>query len=284
MADAIQDAETYIEAAAHNRADPWRKGAMLEFPDYGQLVMTGDLHGHRRNFERLQKFCDLENAAPRHVILHEIIHEDVVALTDVDMSHEVLACAARWKCEFPEQVHFLQSNHELAQINGHEITKNGRSVTIGFEEGVAESYGRDADRVMEAIDVFLRSYPLAGRTSNRVLLSHSLPASRDVPSFDATVLRREPTKEDMVDGGSAHMLVWGRYQTLSALNALAELLDVDFFICGHQPQEDGYEIIHDRMVILASDHNHGVFLPLDLNKAVTLDGLTKSIRPFAAIA
>ena len=88
----------------------------------------------------------------------------------------------------------------------------------------------------------------------------------------------------MVDGGSAHMLVWGRYQTISALKALADLFDVDFFICGHQPQEDGYDIIHDRMVILASDHNHGVFLPLDLNKPVTLNSLTKSIRSFAAIA
>ena len=284
MTDAVKDAEVFLEAAELVRNDPLRKGSMLEFPDYGQLVMTGDLHGHRRNFERLRKFCDLENAAPRHVILHEIIHEDVVALTDVDMSHEVLAAAARWKCEFPDQIHFLQSNHELAQINRHEITKNGRVVTVGFDEGVAEAYGRGADRVLEAIDTLLRSYPLAGRTLNRVFLSHSLPASRDVPSFDATVLRREPTEEDMVDGGSAHMLVWGRYQTLSALRALADLFDVDFFICGHQPQEDGYDIIHDRMVILASDHNHGVFLPLDLNKPVTLNSLTKSIRPFAAIA
>ena len=79
------------------------------------------------------------------------------------------------------------------------------------------------------------------------------------------------------------MLVWGRYQTLSALKALSDLFDVDFFICGHQPQEDGYDIIHDRMVILASDHNHGVFLPLDLNKTATLSSLTKSIRLFAAI-
>ena len=71
---------------------------------------------------------------------------------------------------------------------------------------------------------------------------------------------------------------------IGPLATLADLLDVDFFICGHQPQDEGYDILHGRMIILASDHNHGVFLPLDLNKPVTLDGLTKSIRPFAAIA
>lgn len=284
MNDAVRNSEIYLEAAAHNRNDPLRAGSLLEFPDYGQLVMTGDLHGHRRNFERLRKFCDLEHAVPRHVILHEIIHEDLVALTDVDMSHEVLTAAARWKCEFPDQVHFVQSNHELAQINHHEITKNGRIVTLGFEDGVAETYGRGADRVLEAIDTLIRSYPLAGRTHNRVFLSHSLPAPRDLPSFDATVLKRKLTEEDLIDRGSAHMLVWGRYQTASALTTMADLFDVDFFICGHQPQEDGYDVLHERMVILASDHNHGVFLPLDLNKTVMLEALIKSIRPFAAIA
>lgn len=284
MKDAARDADIYLQAAQLNHEDPLREGSLLRFPDFGQVVMTGDLHGHRRNFERLQRYCSLENAPPRHVILHEIIHEDVVALTDMDMSHEVLRDAAKWKCDFPDQVHFLQSNHELAQINQHEITKNGRVVTVGFDEGVAETYGRGATRVLEGIDAMLRSYPLAGRTENRVLLSHSLPAPRDVPAFDATVLRREPTKGDLCERGSAHMLVWGRYQTEEALLAMADLLDVDFFICGHQPQESGYDILHDRMIIIASDHNHGVFLPIDLNRSVTLESLVKRIRPLAAIA
>ena len=86
-----------------------------------------------------------------------------------------------------------------------------------------------------------------------------------------------------MDGGPAHSLVWGRYQTRQALQTLGEMLDVDYFICGHQPQETGYDILHERMVILASDHNHGVFLTLDLVKPVTLETLTRNIRPFAAI-
>jgi hypothetical protein len=73
-------------------------------------------------------------------------------------------------------------------------------------------------------------------------------------------------------------------------NALAdrdtshEVLDVDYFVCGHQPQEMGYDVLHERMLILAGDHNHGVFLPIDLKKPVSIDGLCKQIRPFAGVA
>jgi len=283
MTDAAHAAEAFTTAARLNHEDPLLRGSQLVFPDYGQVVMTGDLHGHRRNLEKLKRFCDLKHAGARHVILHEIIHEEVASLEGQDNSHEVLLDAALWKCEFPDQVHFLLGNHDLAQLNRHEITKNGRVVTLDFESAVQDTYGEGSASVLEGINILLRSLPLAGRTPNRVFLSHSLPSPRDLPSFDPAVLDRAPTREDLVDRGSAHSLVWGRYHTESALDTLRTLLDVDWFVCGHQPQEIGFEVLHDRLVILASDHNHGVFLPLDLNRPVTFETLTRSIRPFAGV-
>lgn len=283
MNDAARAADTILQAAQLNRDDPLLEGSLLAFPDYGQVVMTGDLHGHRRNFERIRKFCALEHYRPRHVILHEIIHEEVEGLAGRDRSYEVLLEAARWKCEYPEQVHFLQSNHELAQLTRHEITKNGRVVTMAFEDGVEEAFGDGAGRVLEAINEYIRSLPLAGRTPNRVFLAHSLPSPRDVNSFDPAVLGQTVSDLDLGESGSAHALVWGRYHSAAVIDRLRELLDVDFFLCGHQPQEMGYEVLHDRMIILASDHNHGVFLTLDLSKPVTLESLTRNIRPLAAI-
>ncbi|MCO6438857.1 MAG: hypothetical protein J5J06_17320 [Phycisphaerae bacterium] len=284
MIDRKRAAEIFRQAADLNRNDPHRRGSRLDFPNYGQLVMTGDLHGHRRNFEKLQRYCDLAQYGARHVILHEIIHEDVETLDGPDTSHEVLLEAARWKCEFPDQVHFLQSNHELAQIHRHEITKNGRIVTVGFERSVAQAYDDPNGEVLEAINEFIRSHPLAGRTANRVFCSHSLPGPRELPAFDPTVLDRIPTEADLAERGAGHMLVWGRYHTAPALETLRSLLDADFFLCGHQPQETGYDILHGCMVILASDHNHGVFLPLDLGKPVTIESLTNAIRPLAGVA
>ncbi len=284
MSAPAQAADVFLEAARLNREDPLLSGSLLVFPNYGQVVMTGDLHGHRRNFKKLKRFCNLKHLGARHVILHEIIHEDPESFVAHDTSHEVLLEAARWKCEFPDQVHFLLGNHELAQLHRHEITKNGRVVTRTFEEAVVHAYGKDGHSTLEAIHTFIRSLPLAGRTPNRVFLSHSLPRPRELPSFDPAVLSRVPTDEDLADRGSAHSLVWGRYHSEAALTSLCEMLDADLFVCGHQPQETGYEVVHDKMVILASDHNHGVFLPIDLNKPVTLESLIKSIRRFAAVA
>lgn len=284
MIDAAQAADVFLNAAELNRTDPLLKGATLEFPNYGQLVMTGDLHGHRRNFERLQRYCDLEHFAPRHVILHEIIHEELATPDARDDSHEVLLEAAQWKVDFPDQVHFLMGNHDIAQLTGSEITKNGRLVTVDFEDAVEQSYGKYGSQAMDAIRAFLYSLPLAARTPNRVFISHSLPSPRDYPAFDASVLTRKVTADDLADRGSGHLLVWGRYQTAEELASLKELLDADFFICGHQPQETGYDVLHDCMIIIASDHNHGVFLTIDLSKPATLESLTRAVRPLAAIA
>lgn len=284
MIDAGEAADIFRQAAQLNYEDPLRRGSLLEFPNYGQLVMTGDLHGHRRNLERLQRYCDLERAGARHVVLHEIIHVDVETNGGRDDSHLVLLEAARWKVEFPDQVHFLQSNHELAQLGRQEITKNGRVVTVDFATDVERTYGAGAGPVLEGIDDYLRSLPLAGRTANRVLISHSLPTPHSLPMFDPQVVHRLPTAEDLDAHGSAYLLVWGRYQTEHELAALAQVYDVDFFICGHQPQESGYEVLHDRMIILASDHNHGVYLPFDLARPLTLEGLTGQIRPLAGLS
>lgn len=282
---AAADAATYRQAARENRKDPLLAGSLLEFPNYGQVVMTGDLHGHRRNLERLITYCDLERAGARHVILHELIHGDPEASVGADRSHELLLEAARWKCEFPDQVHFLMGNHELAQLTGREISKAGRILTTDFACGIEDAYGEPAWRnVLAAIVDFLSSFALAGRTANRIFLSHSLPGARELDSFDPSVLERPLTPEDLIESGSAYALAWGRRQSPDVLSKLSETLGVNLFICGHQPQETGYQVIDGRLLIIASDHNHGVFVPFDLSKKLTMSDLLRVMRPLASIA
>lgn len=276
--------DLFDEAAELNRQDPCRNGSLIELPDYGQVVMTGDMHGHRRNFEKLVKYCELERTPIRHVLLHELIHEEPAGPGEHDGSVELLIDAAKWKTFFPDQIHFLHGNHELAQLNNHQITKAGRSVADDFDAGVAERFGdTHATKVLDAIDRFLASLPIAARSPNRIFFSHSLPSPADLASFDPRCVYAPAANIDLSEGGDVYRLVWGRRQSPDVLDVLGKAWNVDFFIVGHQPQEWGHEIRHDRLIILASDHNHGVFLPLDLRRTYTIEEIEKRIRKFAGV-
>ena len=216
--------------------------------------------------------------------MHEIIHAEQDRPDGKDLSHQLMVEAARWKIEFPDQVHFLHSNHEMSQLTGKEICKGGRIVNYDFEASLADTYAAGAQSVLEAICGYISSFALAGRTQNRVFLSHSLPNVSELPNFDASILNRSLSVEDLQDGGSAYMIVWGRNHPPQLLERMGEMLDVDWFLCGHQPQELGSTVVNDRMIILASDHNHGTFLPFDLKKTYTIDELSRFIRPISAIA
>jgi hypothetical protein len=277
--------EAFRRAALLNRQDPLLHGAMLEFPTSGQLVMTGDLHGHMRNFERLVKFCDLERYAVRHLILHELVHAEPESFSAPDMSIRLSVKAAEFKCRFPDQVHFLQSNHELAQLTGHEITKGGRCVLADFARGATADYGSDTvGNVLAALNDFIASFPYAAKTKNGIFIAHSLPNAREMDLFDPTFFEREPSPDDFLDDSDLYRLVWGRDHTPELLDRLGLAFNCEYFIVGHQPQDTGWFVLHNRLLIIASDHNHGVFLPIDLNKTVDMDLLVERIRPLASIA
>ncbi len=282
--DASHAIDAFTQAARFNREDPYRDGARIRLPGYGQVVMTGDIHGHKKNFEKLEKYAMLDRVTARHVILHEMVHAEKHG-DEIDHSHEVLLLAAEYKCRHPEQVHFLQSNHELAQLTGYQIAKNGRLVIQDYSNAVIGAYGRSrGDDVLAAMNEFIESFPLAIVTENRIWMSHSLPNAGDMSEFDVDIFKHVPSFVDLKDNKSIFNLVWGRRQTKEQLDTLAALLDVDIFIVGHQPQEMGFDFLHDRLIILASDHNHGTFLPFDLSKKLTAEELIRNIRKFVAVA
>ncbi|MBI4581156.1 MAG: hypothetical protein HY718_15740 [Planctomycetes bacterium] len=270
--------ETLRRATELNLEEPLRDGSLLRFPHYGQVVMTGDLHGHRRNFEKLVRYCQLESTPVRHVLLHEMIHAEPAGAGWVDRSVELLLDAAQWKTFFPDQVHFLQSNHELAQLQDHEITKGGRLVTDEFQRGVAEILGfQRLDQAMEAIDAFIASFPVAARSHNGVFFAHSLPDVYQIDHFDPNCVFQPADKLDLSEGGMIYQLVWGRRHTPALLDKLAEAWNVQFFLIGHQPQEMGYAVLYNRLIILATDSDHGAFLPVDCGRQYDLETLTKRI-------
>jgi len=267
-----------------NQHDALRNGNMLSFPGLGDLVVAGDLHNHKRNFQRIRTAAALADHPQRHVILQEIVHGGLLGADGGDHSLDMLLEAIAWADAYPGQVHFLLANHDLAQVYGHPIMKDGYDLTDRFSRYFKIRAGSQLTAASQAFRSFMLTMPLAAITFSGILLAHSLPGPRDMATFDSTILRRQLTETDFSRIGSVYQLVWGRGQTPEVLAALAKAWWCELFICGHQAQDTGYGTIGERMLILDSCHNHGTFLHIDLARPYTMGELIAATKPLAAVA
>jgi len=274
--------EVFQCAAEENQMSPLRAQQVVHLPTEGEVWIAGDLHDHRRNLEKLLFAIDLVNNPQRQLILQEVVHGDHWDPNGAEGSWETLARIADLKCRFPRQVHFLLANHDLAQIHGEGIMKGGQSVCAAFNKGVKRDFGGQAGVAQAAITEFLLSFPLAIRTSNGLFFSHSVPADSEIPNYDYTVFDRELTGIDYQrKTGPVYQLIWGRRTTPPFVDLFLERVGAKLSVTGHQPQETGFTTNGEHQLIIASDHNQGVFLraslsePLDIN--ILVGGLTKFV-------
>jgi hypothetical protein len=265
-------------------ADRSRRGNVVHLPAEGDLIVTGDIHGHRRNFERIVKFAGLADNPQRHIILQEIIHGGPEDSQGGCLSYQLLFDAIRYKLKFPEQVHFILGNHDTAFINSSEVMKDGKEMNRAMRQAIEREFSQSSEDIILLTRQFLFSQPLAVKCSNRIWMSHSLPNDRWVNKFDPKILRKRLKINDVVRPGSAYLLTWGRKHSQATLDKLAEMLDVDIFVLGHQPQEKGWKQAGENLLIIASNHNHGCLLPIDLSKSYNIEQLIEAIVPLASIS
>lgn len=246
------------------RDAPERRGACMVLPSHGRLLVTGDLHDHPVHLARIIRAARLPEARDHYVVLHELIHGERL-INGVDLSHRMLLRLAALVCAHPGQVVPILANHEIAQFAGYSISKGaGNSIEL-FDAGIEFVYQDEAGAVREAMNDFMRSWPLALRTGNGVLCAHSLPADRLLEHFDAGVMDRSLTPRDFdKPHGAAYLMTWGRGYLEQSVPMLAEQWSVDLFCLGHMSVETGLETRGDRVVVLNSDHEAGAVLPLDL--------------------
>lgn len=281
--DPMMVARVFREAAEVNLRSKWREGSSIRLPGSGRLLMTGDLHDNALHYRKLLKLAGLDRGEDRHLILHEVIHGPH-RVNGMDLSVRMLAEVAALKLRYPEQLHVMMGNHELAQLNNEGILKVGANVVEAFEEGLDFIYGAEAASVREAMRGFLRSLLLAVRCENGVFCSHSLPGRRSFErSFDPTILDRVVTDEDLVGRGSARSLVWGRKHDDELALELCKAWDAQVFVLGHQPAEMGYEVEGEHIVVINSDHEHGVALPIDLSRSYDQGAIVEALLPLAAV-
>jgi hypothetical protein len=266
---------TLRRAAVAFRATPGRRGRLV-VPDASEVFATGDLHGNLENLKRILKLADLAAHPRRHLVLQEFMHGPYHYSGGGEKSHQALDVLAALKCQYPDRVHFLLGNHELSQMTGRRIAKEGGDLLEGFRRGVATAYGDHSEAVYAAYMDLLAAAPLAVKTVNRVFLSHSLPPP--AKPFDPAVLEQdECDPKEYLPGGSVHSLVWGRDVSEAAATAFLAKVDADLLITGHVPCEAGFERANGRQLILDSLGATAAFCLFPADRPLTQEELLQGV-------
>src|SRR5260370_1171434 len=205
MPDADRLLATLCRAVTAFRATPGRRGRVVILPAGAEVFVSGDLHGNLENFRVLLKRAELERNPGRHFVMQEVVHGTFRYPLGGDKSHQLVDLTAALKCQYPDRVHFLLGNHELAQWTNRRIAKNDEDLLELFRAGVDLTYG---DRGPEVCALYLELFatvPLAIHTANRLLLTHSLPNAGRLETFDPAMLERDNHEEaELEPGGAVH--------------------------------------------------------------------------------
>lgn len=261
-------ARMFDQAAQLLADDPRRQGNLVSLAAGKELIIAGDLHGHRANLDAILRRADLAAHEDRILILQEIIHGEEDQLTGHDRSIETLMRALRAMLSHPERIIFLLGNHDLAQLTGKEISKHGRGACKAFDAGVAEAFEEEAGEVLDALNRYIRALPLAARTDGGVLISHSLPAPNRATEAGTDILTDPARQEDLQRGGALYEWTWGRNQTPEQMDQLAQVLDVEYFVVGHKHVKTGWERLGPRGIVLNSGDSQGCILELTTDESL----------------
>jgi hypothetical protein len=262
--DEIVDA--FAQATQANLDTPARQGnvIVLTTESADEVMITGDLHGHRRNFNLIKKIASLDKHPRRHLVLQEVCHGGPLYLQNSGcMSHTILEDVAMLKNKYPDRVHFILGNHELAELTDFPIQKNKQLLNVLFRLGLQQMYGQATEKIREAYLPFVQSCPLAVRLPHGVFISHSIPEYCDSQGFDAEIFDREIGFSEYFEQGGIFQLVWGRDHRRENAQAFAELVGARILINGHEPCHDGFAAPNDMQIIIdcCSDNARYVILP-----------------------
>jgi hypothetical protein len=278
MPDPARLLRTINRAAQAFRDTPNRRGRIVFLDHATEALVAGDLHGHLENFRKILDRSALGKHSQRHLIIQEVIHGSFRYPAGGDKSHQLLDLVAALKCQYPQQVHFLLGNHELAQWTNQYIEKADVEANHLFREGIQAAYADHAEAIYAAYLALLAAAPLAVRTANRIFVSHSLPNAKRLDAFDPAVLQKENlSAADVRLGGSVHALLWGRDTREETVTAFLSKVDADLVITGHIPCKEGYEVPNPRQLILDAAGTPACYCLFSTDRPLTQAGLVAGV-------
>ncbi len=262
----------FAQATQANFQTPTREGNVIVITEESadEVMITGDLHGHRRNFNLIKKIAGLEKHPRRHLVLQEVCHGGPLYIQNSGcMSHTLLEDVAILKNKYPDRVHFILGNHELAELTDFPIQKNKQLLNMLFRLGLQQMYGPATEKIREAYLPFLQSCPLAVRLPHGEFISHSIPEDCDTQDFDVDIFQRELGYGEYFEQSGVFQLVWGRDHRRENACAFAELVGARILINGHEPCVEGYYAPNDMQIILDCCSEIAGYLILPTNQQLS---------------
>jgi len=243
-------------------------------------MVVGDLHGNIPAFRAVLDTAALARNPRRHLVLQELIHGNRMYPGDRgDRSHQLVDLVSALKCQYPDRVHLILGNHELSELTGRAIGKNGVPLNALFRQGVDTAYGGKGGAIYDAYRDLFAALPLAVRTPNRVFLCHTIPDGDELDALDLGVLGLENwPPEAMKRHGTVYSLTWGRDNTPETVDRFAGMVDTDWFITGHQPCDRGFRRANHRQIIIDGTDPHPACCLFPASESVTLESLLDNVR------
>jgi hypothetical protein len=272
---------TFAAATDANWATAGREGnsIVLDRELAEEVMVTGDLHGNRRNFNLIRRIADLDKHPKRHLVLQEVCHGGPTYPGNGGcMSHTMLEDIAKLKVQYRDRVHFLLGNHELSEITDYPIQKNKQMLNLLFRLGLQQMYGSAADKIREAFVPFIQSCPLAVRLPGRIFITHSIPEKADARRFDRSIFTRSLDPLEYFQQTAVFDLVWGRDYRQENADAFARAVDAEVLINGHEPCPQGFAMPNSRQVILDCCGEKAAYAILRIDQKGTQEEIVKRVQ------
>ncbi|MDR3622217.1 MAG: metallophosphoesterase [Paludisphaera borealis] len=280
MPDPRKVLATVSKATELMRRTPGRSGSVVSLDAAEEVMVVGDLHGNLSAFKWVLTEAALDRHPGRHLVLQELVHEINKNQDDrPDLSHRLVDLVSALKCQYPDRVHLILGNHELSEVTGRIIGKDGQALNLRFRKGMQLSYGEACDEIFQAYLGLFSALPLAVRTPNRVFMCHSIPDGRYLDDLDVSVLAADEwPAESMKRGGAVYAITWGRDTATETIDRFAAMVDADLFVTGHQPCEEGYRQANHRQLIIDGTNPYPTYCRFSAKEPATIESLVSSVK------
>jgi hypothetical protein len=267
-------------ATALFRSTPGRQGGVITLDTADDVMVVGDLHGNTPAFRKVLDVAALASHPTRHLVLQELIHGHRHYPDDAgDKSHQLVDLISALKCQYPDRVHLILGNHELSELTGRVIGKNGMLLNEQFRRGIKTAYGVQSDAVYDAYRELFAALPLAVRTPNRVFLCHTIPDPSHLDTLDLALLAADTwPPESLKRGGTIYALTWGRNTEPETIDRFAAMVDADWFVTGHQPCEEGFRQANHRQIIIDGTAQDPTYCLFPARDPVTIERLVACVK------